>query len=103
MQTIDEDLLKTASAFVLGEKELDEDRFQWEIDTVSVFDDRIEFYFKNGKVMKWARYYSSKPRGRTCFTGRIKCGKCGSNCIRKPVAHSKTTVRDFYERWTCNG
>lgn len=103
MQPIDEDLLRTASAFVLGEKELDEESFHREIDKVSVFDDRIEFYFKNGKTKNWARDYSSKPRGRTCFTGRIKCGKCGSNCIRNPIAHSKTTVREYYERWTCNG
>lgn len=103
MQPVDEDLLRTASAFVMGEKELDEERFQREIDTVTVFDDRVEFCFKNGKVKNWARDYSSKPRGRTCFTGRIKCGKCGSSCIRNPIAHSKETIRDYYERWTCDG
>nr|WP_281352955.1 zinc ribbon domain-containing protein [Anaerocolumna sedimenticola] len=43
------------------------------------------------------------PRGRTCFTGKIKCGKCGSKCIRNPIAHSKTTIREYYERWTCDG
>lgn len=103
MQPIDEDLLRTASAFALGEKELDEERFQREIDRVSIFDDRIEFYFKDGKIKKWSRDYSSMPRGRTCFTGRIKCGKCGSSCIRNSIVHSKTTIRDYYERWTCDG
>lgn len=103
MQPVDEDLLRTASAFVLGEMELDEERFLREIDEVIVFDDRIEFNFKSGKTKSWARDYSSKPRGRTCFTGRIICGKCGSNCIRNPIPHSKTTVRDYYKRWTCDG
>ncbi|MDF2645360.1 MAG: resolvase [Paenibacillus sp.] len=103
MQPVNEDLIRKASAFVLGGKELDEDRFQKEIDKILVFDDRIEFHFNNGKIKKWSRDYSSMPRGRTCFTGMIKCGKCGSNCIRNPIAHSKTTVREYYKRWTCDG
>ncbi|WMJ87807.1 recombinase family protein [Anaerocolumna sp. MB42-C2] len=103
MQPVDEDILRMASTFVLGDKELDEERFQREVDMVSVFDDRIEFYLKNGKTKYWSRDYSSMPRGRTCFTGKVKCGKCGSKCIRNPIVHSKTIVREYYERWTCNG
>ena len=103
MQPINEDLIRKASAFVLGGKELDEDRFKREIDKVLIFDDRIEFHFNNRKIKKWSRDYSSMPRGKTCFTGRIKCGRCGSNCIRNPIAHSKTTVREYYKRWTCDG
>lgn len=103
MQPVDEDTLKTASAYVLGEKELDEERFRREVDEIVVFDDRIEFHLKSGKVKNWVRDYSTMPRGRTCFTGRIKCGKCGANCIRNPIANSKTTVRKYYRRWTCDG
>ena len=103
LHPVDEDLLRTASAHILGNKELDEERFQNEIDRILVFDGRIEFYFKNGKIKKWERDYSSMPRGRTCFTGKIRCGKCGSNCIRNPIAHSKTTIREYYKRWTCDG
>ncbi|WP_097015227.1 recombinase family protein [Anaerocolumna aminovalerica] len=103
LHPVDEDLLRTASAHILGNKELDEERFQKEIDRILVFDGRIEFYFKNGKIKKWERDYSSMPRGRTCFTGKIRCGKCGSKCIRNPIAHSKTTIREYYERWTCDG
>ena len=103
LHPVDEDLLRTASAYVLGEKELDEERFQKGIDRILVYDDRIEFHFKNGKIKNWSRDYSCMPRGRTCFTGKIKCGKCGSKCIRNPIAHSKTIVREYYERWTCDG
>jgi site-specific DNA recombinase len=46
---------------------------------------------------------SNKNKQITCFTGKVQCGKCGSKCIRNPIAHSKTTFREYYERWTCDG
>jgi len=55
LKPIDEDSLRAASAFILGEKKLDEDRFKKEIDIVVVFDDRLEFNFKDGRRLEWQR------------------------------------------------
>lgn len=103
MQPVDEDTLRLAAASILGMRELDEEQFRREIELVKIYDDRIDFIFKNGKTKSWERDYSPKASGRTCFTGRITCGKCGEKCIRNPIAHSKTTKHIIYRRWTCDG
>ncbi|MCD7726408.1 MAG: recombinase family protein [Clostridiales bacterium] len=45
---------------------------------------------------------SNKNAVLTCFSGKIKCGKCGYSCSRRSIPHSKTTEREYNKRWVCN-
>lgn len=46
---------------------------------------------------------SAPKREYTCFTGKVRCGKCGYKCSRRNIVHSKKIKREYYKRWLCNG
>ena len=53
-------------------------------------------------VAKIRAQRARKPYVKTCFSGKVKCGKCGAGCSRRSIPHSKKTQRKIYKRWSCN-
>lgn len=85
-----EEDLKNAAADAMGGT-LEEDAFKNKVQEVRVFDDRIEFHFKERKKVTKQRTYKGKRRGG--FSGRLFCGCCGSPVHRETVTVSIGGVR----------
>jgi site-specific DNA recombinase len=104
-KTIPEKALRKVCSEVLGTGEFDEDLFADRIESITVVGkDELVFHFRDGKVVsrhwkstartdRWtpearvaqAAYMKKNPVSSgtvTCFTGKIRCDKCGGNLHR---------------------
>jgi hypothetical protein len=65
------------------------------IEKITVYNDRLDFLFQNGKTRSIAREYSGK-RGHNPYTNKIWCGSCGGKCERDNWGKKKLKV------WCCS-
>ena len=74
---------------------ISDDEFRKEVESVVVFGDHIEFRLYNGKTKFITRTYSSRYGP---FSGKLVCGHCGKNLIRKTRKNKKGEI---YKTWMC--
>lgn len=87
-----EEHLETASMKALGGAI---DAFPHLVDTVDLYNDRLEFHLTNGRTKTIEREYNGK-RGQNPFTNKIWCGTCGGKCERDKWGKKKINV------WCCS-
>lgn len=100
MRFIQESELIEAATKALGTNELEERMFKKEIELITIFDDRIEFNFKNGRKRSIIRTYGGY-KGRSGFSGKVKCGICGAKCESDTWKWSRQGQEIIEKVWVC--
>ena len=93
LPALDEDDLRWMAAKALNSNILNEDEYRRKIKMAVIYYDRVDFVFYSGKRFSVDRDYRNLPAGKTCFTGKIVCGKCGGACHNVSI-HKKRS-------WMC--
>lgn len=90
---ISEDDLIAFSKEALGQTDFDEDVFRRRVKSVTLFDEKIEFTFRNGSVKTVKR----TDIRHSPLSGKVICGSCGAKM------HRENQKGDYDAVWRCSG
>ena len=90
---ISEDDLIEVSKEALGQKDFDEDIFKRRVESVTLFDGKIVFTFRNGSVKTIKR----TDIRHSPLSGKVICGSCGEKMYRE------NQKGDYDAIWRCSG
>lgn len=81
--------LKEIVEGILGKRDI--------LDKIVMYDDRIEFCLKGGRVKNYIRKYPKGGYNKHCFSRKVLCGDCGCTFVRK------NCCRKGYDKcWICS-